>query len=208
MHPNPVFRGATEADALAMAHARSFGILSINGAAGPLAAHVPFDLGQGEVFLHLARSNAIARADLPAAAVLMVSGPDAYVSPDWYGAQDQVPTWNYTAVHLRGVLEPLPPEALRPHLERVSAHMEAQLAPKPVWLMDKMSDEAVMRMMRMIVPFRMQIDAVESTVKLNQNKTAAQRAGAASGIAAAPIGMDAGRIAAMIQADLDSAAPS
>jgi transcriptional regulator len=141
MHPNPVFRSGTEAAALAMARARSFGILSVNGTAGPLAAHVPFDLGEGEVFFHLARSNPIAHAALPAAAVLMVSGPDAYVSPDWYGVEDQVPTWNYIAVHLRGVLEPLPPEALRPHLARLSHHMEAQLAPKPVWTMDKMSDE-------------------------------------------------------------------
>lgn len=198
MHPNPAFRNGTEAEALAFARGRSFGVLSVNGGEGPLAAHVPFDLGQGEVFLHLARSNAIARSGLPASALLAVVGPDAYVSPDWYGAVDQVPTWNYIAVHLRGVLEPLPPEALRPHLDRISAHMEAQLAPKPVWTMEKMSDEALARMLRMIVPFRLQIASVESTVKLNQNKTEAQRAGAASGIAAHPMGMEAAQVAAMM----------
>jgi transcriptional regulator len=160
-----------------------------------LAAHIPFDLGEGEVFLHLARSNAIARTDLPAAALLAVSGPDAYVSPDWYGVDDQVPTWNYLAVHLRGRLEPLPPQALRPHLERMSGQMEARLAPKPIWTMDKMSDEAVARMLRIIVPFRLVIEAVDSTVKLGQNKTEAQRAGAAKGIAASPIGMEAAQIA-------------
>lgn len=200
MHPNPIFRNGTEADALAMARARGFGILSINGAAGPLAAHIPFELSKGEAFLHLARSNPIARADLPAQAMLAVSGPDAYVSPDWYGAEDQVPTWNYVAVHLRGQLEPLPPEALRPHLERLSAHMEAQLAPKPIWTMDKMTDDAIARMMRMILPFRMVIETVDSTIKLNQNKTEAQRAGAAKGIAAAPVGMEAAQIARMMGA--------
>lgn len=199
MHPNPAFRTGTEAEALALASARGFGILSVNGAAGPLAAHIPFDLGAGEVFLHLARSNPIARADLPAPALLAVSGPDAYVSPDWYGAEDQVPTWNYIAVHLRGRLEPLPAEALRPHLERMSRQMEARLAPKPIWTMDKMSDEAITRMMRMILPFRMVIESVESTVKLGQNKTDAARAGAAAGIAAAPLGMEAARIAEMMR---------
>ena len=138
----------------------------------------------------------------------MVSGPDAYVSPDWYGAVDQVPTWNYVAVHLRGVLEPLPTEALRPHLERMSAHMEGQLAPKPVWSMGKMTEEATLRMMRMILPYRLVISSVESTVKLNQNKTEAQRAGAAAGIAAVPIGMEALQIAAMMRADLDRLEPS
>ncbi|SEM71728.1 negative transcriptional regulator, PaiB family [Pseudorhodobacter antarcticus] len=200
MHPNPIFLDGAQADALAMVRARSFGILSVNGADGPLAAHIPFELGEGEVFLHLARSNPIARAALPAPALLAVSGPDAYVSPDWYGADDQVPTWNYIAVHLRGVLEPLPEAALRGHLARVSAHMEGQLAPKPAWTMEKMSHEAEVRMLRMILPFRLIVASVDSTLKLNQNKTVAQRAGAAQGIAAAPMGMEAVQIAAMMRA--------
>lgn len=199
MHPNPAFRTASKADALAIAATRGFGVLSINGEDGPLAAHVPFELGQGQACLHLARSNPIARAALPLPALLVVSGPDAYVSPDWYGAPDQVPTWNYIAVHLRGLLEPLPLDDLRGHLARVSAQMEARLAPKPAWTMEKMTEEALARMMRMILPFRLSIDAVESTVKLNQNKTDAQRAGAAAGIAAAPVGMEASAIAAAMR---------
>ena len=200
MHPNPIFRSGTEAEALAVARSRGFGILSVNGDAGPLAAHIPFEMGQGGVFIHLARSNAIARADLPAPALLAVSGPDAYVSPDWYGDADQVPTWNYVAVHLRGVLEPLPIDALRPHLERLSAQMEARLVPKPIWTMDKMKDETLARMMRMILPFRLVISAVESTMKLGQNKSDAQRAGAADGIAGMPLGMGAAQIAQMMRA--------
>ena len=31
-------------------------------------------------------------------------GPDHYISPDWYRAADQVPTWNDVAVHLRPCL--------------------------------------------------------------------------------------------------------
>lgn len=200
MHPNPIYRSTEKADALAMAAARGFGQLSVNGPAGPLAAHIPFESGDGVVHLHLARSNAIARAGLPLPALLAVTGPDAYISPDWYGVADQVPTWNYTAVHLRGTLEPLPPEALRPHLERMSAQFEARLAPKPSWLMTKMSDEAILRMTRMILPFRLIIDAVEATVKLGQNKTEDQRRGAAEGIETAAIGMEPHRIAAMMRA--------
>lgn len=199
MHPNPAFRTSTEQEALRIASARGFGVLSVNGPEGPIAAHIPFELGQGEAFLHLARSNPIARAGLPMPALLAVSGPDAYVSPDWYGDADQVPTWNYVAVHLRGTLEALPSELLRPHLERMSQHFEAQLAPKPIWTMGKMSDEAITRLTRMILPFRLVIERVESTVKLNQNKTEAQRAGAALGIAATPLGMEAAQIAKLIR---------
>ena len=199
MHPNPAFRSTPLKDNLAFARTRGFGILSVNGADGPLAAHIPFDLGDGAVILHLARSNPIARAGLPVPAVLMVSGPDAYVSPDWYGAPDQVPTWNYLAVHLRGLLEPLPPAALELHLDAVSAHMEAGLAPKRPWTSAKMTPGAMERLMRMIVPFRLVIGSVDSTFKLNQNKTPEQRAGAAAGIDGAPMGLEAARIAAMLR---------
>lgn len=201
MHPNPTFRATPATEALATARLRGFGQLSVNGPDGPIAAHIPFEIDDdgATATLHLARSNPIARSGLPLPALLAVSGPDAYVSPDWYGGDDQVPTWNYIAVHLRGVLEPLPETDLLPHLGRVSAAFEARLAPKRPWTMAKMSDEAATRMMRMILPFRLRITLVESTVKLNQNKTPEQRAGAAAGIAGAPVGLDAGLIAATMQ---------
>jgi transcriptional regulator len=204
MHPNPSFRTTETAEALGIARARGFGMLSVNGDAGPLGAHIPFEIvdepeGGVSVRVHLARSNAIARAGLPLPALLAVSGPDAYGSPDWYGAPDQVPTWNYVAVHLRGFLHPEPPEALLPHLARVSALFEAKLAPKPAWTIDKMTEAAMDRLMRMILPFRLEVTQVESTIKLNQNKTDPQRAGAAVGIAAHPIGLGARDIAVLMQ---------
>ena len=106
MHPNSAFRQTSAAANLAFARARGFGMLTLNGPEGPLAAHVPFliDAEGTALDLHLARSNPIARAPLPASALMAVSGPDAYISPDWYGVADQVPTWNYVAVHLRGTL--------------------------------------------------------------------------------------------------------
>jgi transcriptional regulator len=200
MHPNPIFRQSSEAEAIALARARGFGVLTVNGDEGPLAAHVPFeiDAAGGAVTLHLARSNPIARGRLPGPAVMIVSGPDAYVSPDWYGMPDQVPTWNYLAVHLRGVLEPLPDEALRPHLDRVSAAFEARLAPKKPWVADKMTDGVMDRMMRGILPFRVVIGSVSITTKLNQNKPEEARAAAARGIAGAPIGLGAEGIARMM----------
>lgn len=198
MHPNPAFRQTPEAEALAIARARGFGVLSVNGPEGPLAAHVPFEIGEGGVGLHLARSNPIVRAGLPCPAVMIVSGPDAYVSPDWYGVPDQVPTWNYVAVHLRGVLEALPEDALRPHLDRVSADFEGRLAPKRPWVADKMSEGVMERMMRGILPFRLAVSKIDSTMKLNQNKTAEARAGAARGIAAAPVGLNAADIARLM----------
>ncbi len=184
MHPNPAFRGADRDRNLALARARGFGVLSVNGADGPIAAHIPFLLSTdgATADLHLARSNPVARAGLPCPAVIIVSGPDAYISPDWYGVPDQVPTWNYIAVHLRGVLEPLPIETLRDHADALSARFEGDLHPKAPWTSAKMAPGVMDRMMRMILPFRLTIGQVDGTWKLNQNKPDAVRLAAAEAL--------------------------
>jgi transcriptional regulator len=186
MHPNPAFRHTPAERNLTFARARGFGILTVNGAAGPLLAHVPFLISADGTWadLHLARSNAIARSDLPAPAVIAVSGPDAYISPDWYGLDDQVPTWNYVAVHLRGTLAPQPVETLRDHADALSARFEAELAPKKPWVSGKMAEGTMDRMMRMILPFRLVIGTVEGTWKLNQNKPDPARLAAATALEA------------------------
>ncbi|CAN0580369.1 unnamed protein product, partial [Ectocarpus sp. 12 AP-2014] len=96
--------------------------LCINAKESPLLAHVPFLISEDatSIDLHLVRSNPICRC-APSEAVIAVTGPDAYVSPDWYETEDQVPTWNYVSVHLRGKLTALPPKAMRDMLVRQSA---------------------------------------------------------------------------------------
>ena len=188
MHPNPAFRtAATEAN-LTFARSRGFGMLTLNGPDGPIAAHIPFLISADGTMidLHLARSNAIARSTLPAKALIAVSGPDAYISPDWYGVPDQVPTWNYVALHLRGTLREVPIETLREHADALSARFEADLLPKKPWNSAKMAEGVMDRMMRMIIPFRMDIEAVDGTWKLNQNKEPAVRIAAAKALAAQP----------------------
>jgi transcriptional regulator len=201
MHPNPAFRTTPHAENLRFARARGFGTLCLNGDAGPLISHVPFvmDDAGGQAELHLVRSNPIVRAVTgPAPAVLAVTGPDGYVSPDWYGDADQVPTWNYVAVHLRGLLEPGDPEAMRAHLDRVSAEFEGRL-PKRAWTPSKMNDETLARMMRMILPFRFTVQEVQGTWKLNQNKPDAMRLAAAEAMEASHVGQELGALAALMR---------
>lgn len=205
MHPNTAFHTHTEADNLAFARDRGFGVLAVSGDGPPMLAHVPFVLsGDGKVVdLHLVRSNPIARALLePLPARVAISGPDSYVSPDWYGVEGQVPTWNYVAVHLTGVLERRPDSEMRGVLDRLSAQFEERLVAKTPWSADKMDPEALDRMMRMIVPFRLRVTGVDGTWKLAQNKPDQVRNRAAGHVDAlwgrvrsqASRGIDAGRI--------------
>lgn len=203
MHPNPVFRKAEDQQNIAFVRERSFGVLSINADGGPLISHIPFQLSEDGTYVeaHLVRSNPILRAlkDGPLDAVIAVSGADSYISPDWYGVADQVPTWNYVAVHLRGVLRALPQEDLYGVLERLSAAMETRLAPKNPWTMDKMSDGVAEKMMRMIAPIAMDVHAIEGTWKLGQNKDDAARLGGADGVAAADMGAETDVLAALMK---------
>lgn len=203
MHTNPAFRRADADAALAIARDRGFGVLTLAGPEGPLASHAPFLLAEdgAAVELHLARNNPILAAlDHAPPALLAVSGPDGYVSPDWYGIADQVPTWNYVAVHLRGRLQRAPDAALRGHLERLSAAFEARLGGKAPWTLDKMTPEALDRFMRAIAPVTLAVERVDATMKLNQNKADAVRLAAADAIAGGGIGQDLAALAALMRA--------
>ena len=202
MHPNPIFHTESAERNLAFARARAVGVLAVNGADWPMMAHVPFliDEDGAQLHLHLVRSNPIARAlKAPMQARSAVSGADGYISPDWYGVPDQVPTWNYVAVHLPGVLELRTQEEMRALLDRQSKHFEDQLVPKPPWVTDKMTPEVLDKMMRQIVPCRMQIDGVDGTWKLNQNKPDAVRLQAADHVDAYGMGIETRLLAALMR---------
>lgn len=206
MHPNPVFRQSSREANLAFARDRSFGVLAVDAedAAGPLLSHIPFLLaGDGRtVHAHLVRSNPIARclAKGERRAVLAVSGPDGYISPDWYQAgNDLVPTWNYVAVHLRGRLRLRPEETLRPHLDALAAQFEHRLLPKPPWRTSKVPDRTLQTMMRAILPVEFVVDTVDGTWKLNQNRTDEARLNAAGHLETGGIGMETVRLAGLMR---------
>ncbi|MDF1726277.1 MAG: FMN-binding negative transcriptional regulator [Sulfitobacter sp.] len=203
MHPNPIFHEAEAARNLGFARERGFGTLAVVIEGLPQLSHVPFLLDEtGErADLHLMRSNPIARAlkDGPLAARIAVLGPDSYISPDWYGVADQVPTWNYVAVQLTGQLSLRPQEEMRDLLDLQSAFYEDRLLPKPPWKTAKMSADAMERMMRMIVPCRMEITLVEGTWKLGQNKPDEVRLAAADGVRAHGFGNETAILAALVE---------
>ncbi|EEE35567.1 negative transcriptional regulator [Rhodobacteraceae bacterium KLH11] len=202
MHPNPIFRAEARARHIELVRRRAFGVLALSTDAAPLLSHVPFLLNEDATWadLHLVRSNPIVRVlKQPCPARIAVSGPDGYISPDWYGIDDQVPTWNYVAVHLTGTLERLPSDELRDILDRQAADFESRLLPKPPWLTSKMTQDALDRMMRMIVPCRLRITDIDGTWKLNQNKSDDARKSAADHLQATGIGSEVAQLAALMR---------
>ena len=202
MHPNKIFHTKTEQENLQFAAERGFGTLAVNADGGPLIAHIPFVLTDGgrTLLAHVMRVNPINKLlDAPVDAVLAVTGADAYVSPDWYGVDDQVPTWNYVAVHLRGSLRRLKQDDLPGVLDALSAEMEGRLAPKKPWTSGKMDPAIYSAMQRGIVPIAMDIAKIDGTWKLSQNKPDAVRHAAADGVRAARIGSESEEAARLMR---------
>ncbi len=202
MHPNPSFRKKTGERNIEFAKTRSFGTLAVNADEGPLLSHIPFLLSEDNQTLefHLVRSNPILRElSKPKEAVISVLGGDSYISPDWYLIDDQVPTWNYIAVHLRGEIKVLPQNTIHNLLDRQSAFMEERLLPKPPWKSEKMDQDIYQKMLRQIVPVKMQIREINGTWKLSQNKTDEVRHLAAKGVVENGIGSQLELLSALMK---------
>ncbi len=165
---------------------KAFGAIFALTPAGPRVAHIPVTWdGDDRVTFHLSRSNAIAPHLDGATALLVVHGPDAYVSPDWYGeGPAQVPTWNYVAVELEGRVSALSHDALVAQIDALAAEHEARLLPKPVWTRAKMETERFDKMTRAIQGFALDVTAWRGTRKLAQTKSSAARLSAADALEA------------------------
>jgi transcriptional regulator len=196
-HPNPAFRWDDAAAKRAFVTARGFATLCIAGPDGPLVAHAPVIVTEaGDLRFHLARSNRVTRHLEGAAMIASIVDADHYVSPDWYGAADQVPTWNYLAVEVEGRVRALDEAALVDQLDALSATFEAPLAPKPPWTRTKMTPGRFEAMTLAIEGFELMASAWRGTAKLAQHKPAADRVALAEALG--EIGM--ARAAAMVRA--------
>jgi len=182
MHPARLFHESDPDILLQRIGAHPFALVSTAAKGRPLAAHTPVLAGrEGDgvrLRFHLSRANAVTEALLGGAPALIVfTGPHAYVSPDWYGIEDQVPTWNYLSVEAEGPVAALDDTGTRQLLDDLSVANEMPLAPKPVWRLAKMTPARVDSLLNGIVAFDMVPARFEGITKLSQNKPAAARAG-------------------------------
>ena len=168
---------------LAFAAARGFGTVIGYDSGRPVASPLPFaivyaDDGTPRAQLHVARGNPLAAlAARGGQWLIAVNGDDAYVSPLWYVSPDQVPTWLYETVHLTGRVRAVPAGELRGHLDVLTAQFEAGAA--NVWTFDRVIAGRREKLMQAIVGIEIEVETVEGSAKLNQNKSDADFASVA-----------------------------
>jgi transcriptional regulator len=182
MHPNPLFRTDDRALMEALIDQTGFGMVFATTPEGPRVAHTPLlSTGEGAVQFHLARSNALTRHLDGATALVVVNGPDAYVSPRWYANRDTVPTWDYVALELEGRVRRMDDAGLEAFLHAAIVKHEGRLGGEP-WRAEESSGQTWSGLFRGIVGFELEVLAVRPTLKLSQNKSAEERARIAAGL--------------------------
>ncbi|MBH69145.1 MAG: transcriptional regulator [Rhodospirillaceae bacterium] len=151
--------------------------------------HLPFLLDRdckpkGKLLSHVAVSNPIWK-DLEAARVIAVfSGPHAYISPRWYETNDQVPTWNYSAIYVQGTARIIEPETLDELLTRLVEKEENQLVSRDKWSTQDISDSKYQMMRKSIVGIELNIEEIEAKLKMSQNRTTVDQLGVVAALKA------------------------
>ena len=168
MHPNRAFDWQAPDEMLDFIRRVAFCTVCVDG---PAIVHAPvLVLPPDRLRFHVSRGNRAAAALEHARAIVSCVGPEAYISPDWYMAADQVPTWNYVAVEAEGPLRRLERDELVALLDGLSDEHEARLAPKRAWTRGKMRPGLFEGMLKAIVGFELSIESLRGTRKLGQNK--------------------------------------
>ncbi|MGE0239378.1 MAG: FMN-binding negative transcriptional regulator [Parvibaculaceae bacterium] len=165
---------------------------------GLIATPLPLFLAEAEgeegvLYGHLARANPQWSTPAIGEALAIFTGPDAYVTPSWYAAKAEhgkvVPTWNYSAVHAYGPVEFFTDEARL--LDVVTRLTKLHEAPRTApWAVSDAPEPFIKSQLRGIVGLRLPVTKLMGKRKLSQNRSAADRAGVAQGLAQSELPME------------------
>jgi transcriptional regulator len=136
------------------------------------ANHLPFTIhSDGDSIrlrAHMSKANKQWHHLQTGSALVIFNEPHAYVSPRHYDKVENVPTWNYMAVHAYGPATLLEPgEATREAVEQMIDQYEPEYADQ--W--KNLSEEYRQKMLKGIVAFEMTVTELQAKNKLSQNRT-------------------------------------
>jgi transcriptional regulator len=191
MYIPKAFREDREERLYGLLETHPFASLITSGPSGLMASHIPMVLergsfGKGLLKGHLSRANTQWRELVEQAEALAIfSGPQHYITPNWYPEKQQtgkvVPTWNYAVVHVYGRIQVMEDaEWLMAHLEGLTSIHEAK-SPVP-WKITDAPANYVASQIKGIVGLQMEIERMEGKWKVSQNRSEQDRSGVAEGL--------------------------
>lgn len=144
----------------------------------PIAVHIPVLLNkiEDDYYLtgHLAYGNPIWKTFEEVNDILVIfNGPHAYISSSWY-EKENVPTWNYQAVHIYGKASLIDSKELEQDLTSLLEKYESFRENPVLW--DKLSPEFLQQEIKGIKGFKIKVEEVQAAYKLSQNRNASDYA--------------------------------
>lgn len=136
----------------------------------PVATHAPVEIvgdknGALTIYSHISRANPQWKTFGEQEVLLIFQGAHTYISPRWYN-HINVPTWNYTIVHLYGKVRKIEGDALYALLSRLVQNHEAHDA----YNLEKLPQDFVQKEMKGIFGFAVDVTRVDAGYKLSQNR--------------------------------------
>ena len=172
MYVPEIYKNENQNEILDFIQKNSFGIL-INQSNGNIAAtHIPLELEireNSEQFLvgHISKENPQWHNFEKDNTVLAIfSGPQTYISPSWYD-HENVPTWNYSAVHVYGKIKIIEGQKVYDSLKQLVDKYESNVE-NPTKIEDY--SKKTMLQIRGIVAFEIEIKKIQAVKKMSQNR--------------------------------------
>ena len=161
-------------------------LVTVGGDGFPVATLLPV-LWEGDtVIAHMARANPHwHHIGDGSPAIVVATGPDAYISPSWYPSKAEhgrvVPTWNYSAVELAGHAHVhQDPAWLRTAVDAL-VHRHEDHRDRP-WSSADAPQKYIDGQLRAIVGIEVTVERVEGKAKLSQNRSEPDRQGVVAGL--------------------------
>src|SRR5579875_3692362 len=139
----------------------------------PIATHVPVQIHEedGKIYAtgHIAYGNMQKKTlDNNADVLLIFQGPHAYISSSWYTVEE-VPTWDYLAVHAYGTARILTGDELKSDLEMLLNRYESHRENGRLW--HTFDPKLLESEMKGIVGFSIEITSIQAAAKMSQNRS-------------------------------------
>ena len=142
----------------------------------PVATHLPFVIEERDhdivLISHMSKANDQWRTAKVKEVLVVFSEPHAYISPSHYEKQQNVPTWNYVAVHAYGKISVLEDDNQKLEVlhKQMRSFEEAYLQQ-----FNTLDQKYIDGLLKGIVAFEILVTDLQSKAKLSQNKTLSER---------------------------------
>jgi transcriptional regulator len=171
------YQAKDKAEVLKMMQDNPFAIVTGHGADGyPVATHIPVEVeirADGKIIItgHFSRATDHAKAfENNSNALVIFTGPHAYISASWYTDTQMASTWNYMTVHAKGQLKYLDEAGTYNIIKALTDRYEAS-SENPATV-EKMDEKYIRDNLKAIAGFEIEVLDIDTVFKLSQNRDA------------------------------------